>query len=231
MAEIIKVPRHVAIIPDGNRRWAKDKGLPAIEGHRQGYRNIKKIVKKAVELGVEYVSVYAFSTENWSRSKQEVSSLMVLLKWAAKNELRNIEKEDLRIRFAGSEHGLDPDVLQAIRKLEERTKNNKAGQFIVCVNYGGQKEIIDAVQSIVAKGFKPDEIDEKVINEHLYLPDIPPVDLLIRTSSEKRLSNFMPWQSAYAELMFPDKLWPDFTADDLEDCINEYAERRRRFGE
>lgn len=230
MSEKLKVPKHIGIIPDGNRRWAKERHLPPIEGHRQGYRTARKIASSAMDRGVDYVSIYGFSTENWKRPPDEVTALMGLLKWIAKREVRTIDREDIRVRFAGREEGLDTDVVEALRDAEERTKDNQKGQLVMCINYGGQAEIADAVKAIAAEGIEPDDIDEETVASHLYLPDVPPVDMVIR-SGEQRMSNFMPWQAAYAELMFSDKLWPDFTPADLEVCIEDFSARQRRFGE
>jgi undecaprenyl diphosphate synthase len=230
MPEKLKAPEHLGIIPDGNRRWAEQNGLPVIEGHRRGYRTFRKIAPAAMDMGVKYVSAFGFSTENWERSEEEVTGLMSLLKWIAKKEVRSLDRENIRVRFAGSEEGLDSEIVGALRAAEEKTETNTRGQLILCINYGGQQEIVDAVRAIASEGLDPGQIDKKTIAEHMYVPDLPPVDLLIRTSGEQRMSNFMPWQASYAELMFPDKLWPDFTPEDLAGCINEFSERQRRFG-
>lgn len=231
MSETLKVPRHLGVIPDGNRRWAKENGKSTGKGHREGYRNVREIAGVAMDIGVEYFSVFGFSTENWNRPEKEVKGLMRLLKWIADTEVKNLDRENMRIRFSGSEERLDPAIVEALRSAEERTEDNTRGQLVMCINYGGQQEILDAVRAIVAEGHEPEEIDGETIASHMYVPDLPPVDLLIRTSGEQRMSNFMPWQAAYAELMFPDALWPDFTPENLTACFDEFAQRQRRFGE
>lgn len=231
MSEKLKVPKHIGIIPDGNRRWARKRHLPAIEGHRQGYRTARNIASRAMDMGVDYVSIYGFSTENWKRPPEEVTALMGLLEWiTAKKEIRSIDREDIRVRFAGREQGLDSSIVEALRDAEERTKDNQKGQLVMCINYGGRAEITDAMKAIAEEGIAPEDINEDTIANHLYLPDVPPADMVIR-SGEQRTSNFLPWQAAYAELMFSDKLWPDFTNDDLEGFIEDFSIRQRRFGE
>jgi undecaprenyl diphosphate synthase len=224
------IPMHLGLILDGNRRWAKAQGLPTLEGHRAGYGNLKTIGKAAIERGVKYVSAYVFSTENWNRTEEEVSYLMKLLLWVAKNEVEELHKENIRVRFLGSEERLSPQVLKAIKNAEEKTKNNTAGTLALCLNYGGHQEIVDATRRMVADGLKADQITKEVLEKHLYTPDIPPLDLIIRTSGEQRISNFMLWRAAYSELLFVNKHWPAFTVDDLDAALAEYASRQRRFG-
>jgi undecaprenyl diphosphate synthase len=224
------VPLHLGLILDGNRRWAKAQGLPTLKGHRKGYENLKTIGKAAIERGVKYVSAYVFSTENWNRSRDEVDYLMKLLLWVAKHEVSELNKENIRVRFLGSRERLNQDITQAIDNAEEKTKNNTAGTLALCLNYGGQQELVDAIKKIVASGSPPSEVSEKVVAANLYEPDIPAVDFIIRTSGEQRISNFMLWRAAYSELYFTDKFWPDFNENDLDKALAWYAKRYRRFG-
>ncbi len=224
------VPVHLGLILDGNRRWAKAQGLPQLEGHRKGYENLKTIGKAGIKRGIKYVSAYVFSTENWNRSQEEVDYLMKLLLWVAKNEVVELHKENIRVRFAGSKDRLSTTLKKAITEAETKTKDNTAGSLVVCLNYGGQQEITDATKSIVNQGVSVEEITPQVIANHLYAPDVPPIDLIIRTSGEQRLSNFMLWRAAYSELIFVNKHWPAFNETDLDAALAEYASRQRRFG-
>lgn len=223
-------PRHLGLILDGNRRWAKEHGLPSVEGHRQGYENLKTIADAAFDSGVEYVSAYVFSTENWNRSKDEVRYLMKLLRWILKHEVENFSKHGIRVRTLGMKVRLGKALVRAIREAEEATKDNTRGTLLLCLDYGGQQEVVDAMKQIVASGVSPDDISADLISQHLYAPDMPPVDLIIRTSGEQRLSNFMLWEGAYSELMFTKTNWPDFGTDELYVMLDEYARRHRRFG-
>lgn len=224
------VPKHLGLILDGNRRWAKAQGIPQLEGHRKGYENIKTIAKAAINRGVETVSAYVFSTENWQRSQEEVSYLMRLLEWVVKNEIKELDKENIRVRFIGAQHPLSVRMLKAIRAAEEKTQNNSRGTVAFCLNYGGHQEIVDATKRMIADGIDAAQVSVERIGRYLYAPEIPPVDLIIRTSGEQRLSNFMLWRAAYSELLFVDKHWPAFTEDDLDTALAEYAHRQRRFG-
>lgn len=224
------VPRHLGLILDGNRRWAKERGLPIMEGHRQGYENLKTLTEYAFGQGVEYVSAYVFSTENWNRSQDEVRNLMKLLLWVLKHELENLSKHGIRIRTLGSKLRLGKALVKAIHEAEEKTRDNHKGTLLLCLNYGGQQEIVDAMKQIVADGTPADQITPELIEQHLYAPGIPPVDLIIRTSGEQRLSNFMLWEGAYSELMFTKTYWPDFTTTELQDMLTKYAARDRRIG-
>jgi undecaprenyl diphosphate synthase len=223
-------PIHLGIILDGNRRWAKANGIPQLEGHRKGYENLKTIGTAALDRGIKYVSAYVFSTENWKRSQVEVKYLMRLLVWILKNEVDELNKKGVRVRIIGSKSGLDKKVVKACHDAEEITKHNTKGTLALCFNYGGYQEITDAVKNIVADGLKPEDITSETISRHLYASDIPPVDFIIRTSGEQRLSNFMLWRAAYSELYFVDKHWPAFTVEDLDEALKEYANRQRRFG-
>lgn len=226
----ITVPRHLGLILDGNRRWARAQNLPTLEGHRKGYENLKTIAKAAFKDGIEYVSAFVFSTENWKRSAEEVDYLMKLLLWIAKNEVKELDKENTRVRFLGSDDRLSKDVIKATRDATERTKGNTGGTLLVCLNYGGQQEIAAAATKAMQQKDGKGEITTDDIEQNLYAADVPPIDLLVRTSGEQRISNFMLWRAAYSELLFVDKHWPDFDEADLQAAIQEYSKRNRRFG-
>lgn len=230
MPEDTTVPAHIGLIPDGNRRWATAQGLPTLEGHRIGFGNLKHIGKHAVKRGVKYISAYIFSTENWNRSKDEVNYLMDLALWLASSELNDIHKDGIRVRFLGRLDGLSNKMVKAIEKAEELTKDNSKGTLALCFNYGGQQEVVDAAQKLLGKVKDAREVTIEKLASLLYAPEVPPIDLIIRTSGEQRISNFMLWRAAYAELYFTDKHWPDFTAKDLDEALAEYAQRHRRFG-
>ncbi|MFZ3009661.1 MAG: polyprenyl diphosphate synthase [Candidatus Microsaccharimonas sp.] len=231
MAESVsEIPRHVGYIIDGNRRWAKKHGLPTYEGHLAGYNAVKEVAFATLEQGVSFMSVYVFSSENWKRSQEEVKALMSLVLRLFTTDSKMFDENNIKLKVLGMREGLDTKIVKAIDKLEERTKNNTAGTLAVCLNYGGQREIVDAVKKIVQSGIDADKIDETLIAENLYGSEVPPVDVIVRTSGEKRLSNFMLWRSAYSELIFMDKMWPDMTKDDVTAIIKEYSRRHRRFG-
>jgi undecaprenyl diphosphate synthase len=225
------VPRHVCLILDGNRRWARARNLPLMEGHRQGFENFKVVSKHALDSGVEVLSAFIFSTENWSRSTEEVSYLMNLLLKVIENDLRELHNDGIKILILGTRQKLDKKIIDAIERTEELTKHNTKGLLCLCFNYGGHQEIIEAVQALVAKGVAPDAITRQTLDEFMYGgTEVPPVDLMIRTSGEKRLSGCMLWRSDYAELYFDDVMWPDFGPDRFDEAINEYNRRQRRFG-
>lgn len=226
--KIPNIPIHLGLILDGNRRWAVDKGMSTLEGHKKGYENLKTIGLEALGLGVKYVSAYVFSTENWNRSAEEVDYLMKLLKWVATHEAKQINKHNVRIRFAGSRDRLSDSIIKAIESAEELTANNTAGTLVLCLNYGGHQEIVDAVNKLIDNGEK--QVTAQKLSSTMYASDIPPVDLIIRTSGEKRLSGFMLWRSVYSELYFTDKMWPDFSIQDLDEALLDYSGRKRRFG-
>lgn len=223
-------PRHLGLILDGNRRWAVEHGLAPFKGHRQGYDVLKTIAEHAFSKGVSYVSAYVFSTENWKRSKQEVTYLMKLLRWILSDELQGMHEKNYRILVVGSPVELSASLQKAIRHAEEMTHANTGGTFVFCLNHGGHREIAEAVQRVVESGVAASDIDEACIARALDQPDVPPIDLVIRTSGEQRLSNFMIWRTAYSELMFRDELWPDFSTRALDECLVEYTQRQRRFG-
>jgi undecaprenyl diphosphate synthase len=224
------IPAHLGIILDGNRRWARAQGLPTLEGHRVGYLNLKKITKSAIEKGVEYVSAYIFSSENWSRSKEEVKYLMSLVLNILTIEVAELNRANIRVVWLGSKEKLSKGVIKAITKAEEKTKNNTAGTLCLCFNYGGHQEIVDAVKTITEKKTPSEEITHELILSSLYQPTVPPLDLIIRTSGERRISGFMLYRAAYSELYFTSKHWPDFDENDLDDALEDYANRQRRFG-
>ena len=228
------MPRHIAIIMDGNRRWAKNKRLPVKLGHKQGAETLKKIVRHANKIGLEYITVYAFSTENWKREESEVNSLMLLLKNYLDDFAKEADTENIVIRVLGDLTPLSEELKKSISNTIERTKSNTGTIFNIALNYGGRDEIVHAVRKISqeVKDGKIDvnRINEELISKYLYTKDIPDPDLLIRTSGEIRLSGFLPWQSVYSELLFLDKLWPDFMDEDLDNAIEIFKQRNRKFG-
>ncbi len=226
----ITIPQHIGFVVDGNRRWAKKHGIPTYEGHLAGYNALREVSFACMEAGVKYMSLFVFSTENWKRSQAEVKGIMSLVLRLLTVDGKLFDKNNIRLIVLGVREGLDAKIIKAINNIEERTKNNTAGTLAVCVNYGGQREIVDAVKKIVQSGVTPDVIDEDLIAENLYGAHIPPMDLIVRTSGEKRLSNFMLWRAAYSEFIFLNKLWPDMTKNDVTAILKEYAKRSRRFG-
>ena len=230
----MKIPQHVAIILDGNGRWAKSKGMPRNYGHAQGSKNVEKICEEAWRMGIKYLTVYAFSTENWNRPKDEVDALMKLLRNYMKTCLKTAKKNDMKIRVIGELQRLDEDIRSRIAELEEATKENGGLNFQIAINYGSRDEIVRAVRKLAADCAKgkvnAEDIDEQVFEGYLDTHDIPDPDLMIRTSGELRLSNYLLWQLAYTEFYFTDVLWPDFTKEELLKAIERYNERERRFG-
>jgi undecaprenyl diphosphate synthase len=224
------IPTHLGLILDGNRRWAREQGLPQLEGHRRGYENLKMIARRAFEHGTKYISAYVFSTENWDRTAEEVGYLMNLLRGLFTHDARKLHAEGVRVLWLGSPTNVAPDIITAIRETEELTKDNTKGTLCLCFNYGGHREIAEGVQRIVTSGLSADQITDQTMQSFLYHPEIPPLDFVIRTSGEMRLSNFMLYRAAYAELYFEQKHWPAFTKEDLDVALAEYASRQRRFG-
>jgi undecaprenyl diphosphate synthase len=228
------IPLHVAIIMDGNGRWAKKRHLPTILGHREGASTLKRLSRHAASLGVKFLTVYAFSTENWCRPREWVQEMMGLLRYYLKNEVKEISQHNIQLKMIGDRTGFDQDIQKLIKEAEEKTAKNTGLTLIIALNYGGRKEIVKACQEISQKilsgQLTPETIDETLFSKFLYTCDIPDPDLLIRSSGEFRLSNYLLWQLAYAELVFSDKLWPDFSEDDLENAITTYHARERRFG-
>ncbi|MDR2529263.1 MAG: di-trans,poly-cis-decaprenylcistransferase [Synergistaceae bacterium] len=224
------VPRHVAIIMDGNGRWAEKRHLPRVLGHRKGVKALERVVERADAAGVEYLSAYAFSTENWKRSSAEVAGLMTLFGRYIGKKTAALKARHGRIRFAGRRDRLPLSVLRALEAAEESTKDETGLQFILCVDYGGRQEVVDAVKKIITSGVGADAVTEELLSAHMYLPDAPDPDLIIRTSGEERLSNFWLWTGAYSELYFTDTLWPDFDEAALDAALASYAGRQRRMG-
>jgi len=223
-------PRSVAIILDGNSRWAAARGLSTAEGHRAGTRALRRTVESAIDLGIESLTVYAFSTENWLRPSDEVDDLMEIFGETIERELPDLAAQGVRTRFIGRRDRAPGWLQAAMAGLEEETAGNERLQLWIAFDYGGRAEIVEAVRSLLANGTKPESLDEDSFARHLYAPELPDPDLLIRTSGELRISNFMLWQLAYAELVFVDTLWPDFGEDQLREALEAYAGRRRRFG-
>lgn len=230
MPQDTQLPKHLGLILDGNRRWARARGMPVVEGHRQGYEVLRNILDSCLERGIPYVSAFVFSTENWSRTSVEVKFLMNLVLTMVTRDLEEFDAKGVRIVWLGSKDGVGAKVRKAIEHAETVTAGNTQATFGLGFNHGGHREIAEAVQRLVRSGMSADDIDEAAIAGQLDYPDVPPIDLLIRTSGEQRLSNFMLWRAAYAELAFTDTYWPDFTNEELGKILDEYAQRGRRFG-
>ncbi len=228
------IPKHIAIVMDGNGRWAKRQGLPRIFGHQQGRKVLRQTVGHCLDLGVEYLTVYAFSTENWKRPKEEVEGLMFLLEEAIQGEYEDLQKQGIRVRFLGELDELSQKLNEKIRFIQEATSKNEKLQLNICLNYGGRREIASALKRMVHRISKGEmdiaEINERAVNDYLYTAGIPDPDLLIRTGGEKRLSNFLLWQSAYTEIYFTEIYWPDFTRENLWEAVADFQGRERRFG-
>ena len=226
----MKIPQHVAIILDGNGRWAKAKGMPRNYGHVQGAKNVERICEEAYNMGIKYLTVYAFSTENWKRSKDEVDALMTLLRNYMKTCVKTAKKNHMKVRVIGDKTGLAQDIQDSIANLEEESKDQDGLNFTIAINYGSRDEIRRAVTKIVEEDIRPEDITEETISDHLDTAGIPDPDLLIRTSGELRLSNYLMWQLAYTEFYFTDVPWPDFNKAELEKAIEKYNGRDRRYG-
>ena len=231
MANVLE---HIAVIMDGNGRWAKKRGLPRTAGHKKGAEVVIDIAKAAKSMGVKYLTIYAFSTENWKRSKEEVDTLMNLLREYLSRDFKELDKENIRIRFIGERGMLAPDIVEKMEKLEAETQNNTAATLVVALSYGSRAEITHAVRQIGRKiksgDILPEDIDEKTISDMLYTSGIPEPDILIRTSGEQRLSNYLLWQLAYSEFFFTPTPWPDFTKEELKQIVETYQTRERRYG-
>lgn len=222
--------RHLACIMDGNRRWARDRGLPAVEGHRAGYETMKKVGEWCLERGIETLTVFAFSTENWKRSETEVGFLMSLLEFALDKELDYFVSRKIRLRILGRREGFSKKILELIDRAQDATKDFDRMTFAICLNYGGRTEIVDAVKTIVSEGIPVDAIDEQTIAKRLYWPNMPDPDLVIRTSGEQRLSGFLTWETVYSELYWIEKFWPALEEADIDAALEEYKKRQRRYG-
>ncbi len=232
--EMTPPPRHVAIIMDGNGRWARAHGLPRTAGHRKGAEAVRRAVRGAAELGIGYLTVFGFSAENWKRPPEEVDDLMWLLRRYLQSEIAELHKNDVRLRVIGDRSRLAPDIVQLIADAEHATRDNERIVFTLALNYGGRQEIVAATrhlaEKVAAGELRPEAIDAALFADQLAAPDLPDPDLMIRTSGEKRISNFLLWQSAYSEFVFMDKLWPDFDEQDMAAAVAEYQRRERRYG-
>jgi undecaprenyl diphosphate synthase len=228
--ELPEIAGSVAIIMDGNGRWAKRRRLPTAAGHRAGARLVRRVVEAAIDLGIQDLSLFAFSTENWSRPQDEVDALMEIFGETIERELPDLVEQGVRVRFIGRRDRAPEELQRRMAAMEDRTELNTRINLWVAFDYGGRAELVEAARRIVESGVEAREIDENVFAANLYAPDLPDPDLLIRTSGELRISNFLLWQLAYSELVFVDKLWPDFDERDLRSALAEYASRRRRFG-
>ena len=228
--ELPELARTVAIIMDGNGRWARRRGLPVAAGHRAGTRALRRTVEGAIDLGVETLVVYAFSTENWSRPAREVDSLMDIFGETIERELPDLARQGVRTRFIGRRDRAPAELQEQMARLERETAGNERLDLWIAFDYGGRAELVEAVRRLVEAGVEPAEIDEDLLRAHFYAPELPDPDLLIRTSGELRISNFLLWQLAYSELVFTESLWPDFGRRELEHALAAYARRRRRFG-
>jgi undecaprenyl diphosphate synthase len=224
------VPNHIAIIMDGNGRWAEQRGLTRVEGHRAGVKHIYSLIRHLYTKGVKYVTLYAFSTENWRRPEDEVNGIFRILHETTERESKKLNKYGICIRHIGSLQGLSADTLESIKKATQITAGNTGMTLSIALNYGGRAEIVEAVRRIVAGNLKPAEIDEKIFQSFLYIPELPDVDLVIRTGGEMRISNLLIWQTAYSEYYFTPVLWPDFTVTELKKALIEFNRRQRRFG-
>lgn len=234
LSEPPPVPRHIAIILDGNGRWAAARHLPRSVGHKRGAEAVRRAVEGAGDLGISYLTVFGFSSENWKRPRAEILDLMQLLRFYLRNELKKMMENGIRLRIIGDRTKLDPDIVALIEEVENATKENTGVNLTIALSYGGRREIVEATRRIAQEAaagkIAIEEISESLFAKHLETADIPDPDLIIRTSGEKRISNFLLWQSAYTEFVFLDKFWPDFTQKDLEDAVREFASRERRYG-
>lgn len=224
------IPQHVAIIMDGNGRWANQRGLDRIEGHEAGTENIRRILRRAAERGVGYLTFWAFSTENWRRPEAEVAGLMGILGRALVSETEELHRNGAQLRHIGDLSALDPQLAESVHEAIRLTANNDRIVLTIAFNYGGRQELVHAVRRMMQDGLNPDDVDEETFAHYLYMPDLPDADLIIRTSGEYRLSNFLLWQGAYSELYFTPKYWPDFTPEDFDAALEDFACRERRFG-
>ncbi len=221
------LPRHLGIILDGNRRWAKEHGLPTFEGHRKGFENVKLIIQAAQDRGIKTLTLFCFSTENWHRSKKEVDYLMDIFRKSLSDYSEKFNKKNVKVSILGQKEKFARDIKERIEKIESETKNNTGMTLNLALSYGGRAELVDAIKKIVKKGIDPDKITEDTVKDNLWTSD---VDLIIRTGGEQRLSGFLLWQAAYSEFLFVKKYWPDFDENDLDAALAEYASRQRRFG-
>jgi undecaprenyl diphosphate synthase len=222
--------KHLAIIMDGNRRWATERGLLPTQGHRAGYERLKQVGDWCLDRGIKVLTVFAFSTENWKRADEEVGFLMDLFEEAMSKELEHFHGRGVQLRIIGRREGLRPSMLRSIERAEKLTKENTKATFVICFNYGGSLEIVDACRKLIERGVAVEDIDEAAIQSATYWPDMPDPDLVVRTSGEERLSGFLTWQSVYSEIYWTKKQWPDFDQAELEAALEEFASRQRRYG-
>jgi undecaprenyl diphosphate synthase len=225
-----KVPTHIAIIMDGNGRWAAARGLPRLAGHRAGTENLRRVIRACVEFGIQYLTIYAFSTENWGRPKEEVDGLMQIVEDVIDKELAELDKEGVQLRHIGRLEHVNPTLRDKVLQAVELTKNNTRLKLNIAFNYGGRDEIVCAIRTMLAKGIKPEDVNEKLISQYMFTAGVPDPDLIVRTSGEMRISNFLIWQSAYSEWYVTDSYWPDFDKEELRKALLDYNQRERRFG-
>lgn len=230
MEKLKIIPVHIGIIMDGNGRWAEKQNLPRIFGHKEGIKAVRRVVKAASKYGIKYLTLYSFSTENWKRPKEEIEFLFSLIEKKLRKEGKNLNKNNVRVRFIGRFWELPKNLCEIMKYVEHLTKKNTGLNLIFAINYGGRAEIIDAFKEIIKNEYKAEDISEDLIRNFLYLPDVPDPDLIIRTSGEKRISNFLLWQSAYSEFYFTPVLWPDFNEDEFLKALIDYQKRKRKFG-
>ncbi len=227
--ELKVIPYHVGVIMDGNGRWAQRRKLPRVFGHREGLKAVRRIVKAAKKFNIKYLTLYSFSTENWKRPEEEVNFLFKLMETRLRKEGDSLNRNNVKVEFTGRKEGLPEKLIEIMEDVRNLTKNNTGLNLIFAINYGGRQEILDAVEKIV-KEKKIKKVDEETFRKFLYLPDVPDVDLIIRTAGEKRISNFLIWQSVYSEFYFTDVLWPDFDEEDFYKALVSYQKRKRKFG-
>jgi undecaprenyl diphosphate synthase len=225
-----EIPRHVAIIMDGNGRWAAQRGLPRLAGHQHGTDNIRRITTAAAQIGIEYLTLWAFSTDNWRRPREEIEGILHILAGVIERETEELDRQGAQLRHIGSLEGLDPQLQTAVHAAIDRTRCNNRLILTLAFNYSGRQELLAAIKSLMASGIPPAAVDEETLEAHLFTRDLPDPDLIVRTSGEHRISNFLLWQSAYSELFFTPTLWPDFGPDDLFEAVREFGRRERRFG-
>lgn len=228
--DIKNVPQHVAIIMDGNGRWAKERGLPRLAGHRAGTENLRTIIRASAKIGIKYLTLYAFSTENWSRPKAEITGLMHILADVIDKELRELHEEGARLVHIGHLDGLPKNLQEKVRNAIELTKDNERITIVIAFNYGGRDEILNAIKNMIRDDINPDDVDESLVSSYMFTSGLPDPDLVIRTSGELRTSNFLTWQSVYSEWYFPKVYWPDFNEEELRKALEDYSDRERRFG-
>jgi undecaprenyl diphosphate synthase len=231
LEKLEKIPTHVAIIMDGNGRWAQERGLPRLSGHRAGTENLREVIEACAEFGIEYLTIYAFSTENWKRPREEIQGLMRIFKTMLDRELMNLHKNGVQLRHLGKLDRIEKELQKKVKEAIKLTKENKTLVLNVAFNYGGRDEILQAVKKLMTDGRKPDELNDEIFKNYLYTADSPDPDLIIRTSGEYRCSNFLIWQGAYSEWYFTKTYWPDFNREELHKALVAYNERERRYGE